>query len=139
MRFAVRLGIMSLCVIAMASCTNRDAGTPAPVAVAPPAAPPAPVDGTAATSTDAAEPGRKVYDAHGCGRCHATGTELSGKGKGKGPDLSHVGAKHNAEWIARHVREPQAHNAKSRMPKYPESKIGDADLKSLSEYLAALK
>jgi mono/diheme cytochrome c family protein len=60
-------------------------------------------------------------------------------GWGKGPDLSHVGAEHNADWIAEHVRDPQSHKPQSRMPKFPEAKINDADLKSLADYLAGLK
>jgi hypothetical protein len=78
--------------------------------------------------------GRKVFEAQKCTRCHATGG-----GRGRGPDLSHVGANRTADWISEHVRDPQSHNPRSRMPKYDESKISAEDLKALSEYLASLK
>jgi hypothetical protein len=60
-------------------------------------------------------------------------------GMGRGPSLAHVGANHDAEWIAAHVRDPKTHKADSRMPAYGEDKINAADLKKLSEYLASLK
>ncbi len=103
--------------------------------------------------------GRKVFDNNRCKQCHAT----SGLGNlapggppggppagppggpggppkmGGGPNLSTIGARHDADWIAAHVRDPQSHKPGSKMPKYPEGKINDADLKALADYLASLK
>jgi mono/diheme cytochrome c family protein len=63
-----------------------------------------------------------------------------GRGPG-GPSLAHVGSKpgRTAEWIAEHVRNPKAHNPRSRMPAFGEEKISEGDLAALGEYLASLK
>jgi hypothetical protein len=37
------------------------------------------------------------------------------------------------------VRDPKATKPNSRMPPQPESKISDADLRAVAEYLASLK
>lgn len=94
---------------------------------------------SSSSSTDSAsanDPGRKVFDANGCARCHSIG----GGGRGRAPELTHVGADptHTAQWIADHVKNPKTHNPNSRMPAY-EGKISDADLQALSTYLAGLK
>jgi mono/diheme cytochrome c family protein len=75
-----------------------------------------------------------MFDAH-CGKCHAAG---GSGGKGKGPDLSHIGGEHDAEWIAEHIRNPKAHKPNSRMPAF-DGKLTDEEIKSLSDYLVAMK
>ena len=80
-----------------------------------------------------ASPGQAVFTAQNCGKCHAL------NGVGKGMDLSKVGAKHDKAWIADHIRDPQKHNDKSTMPKYPEDKLSAKDLETVSEFLAGLK
>jgi mono/diheme cytochrome c family protein len=85
-----------------------------------------------------APPGRRVFDTNKCAQCHSMDDAgLPGKGKGRAPNLAKVGAKRSVEWIAEHVRNPKAHGGK--MKAYPESQINNADLKTLSEYLASLK
>jgi len=107
--------------------------------------------------------GRKVFDAHNCGRCHSTGGPPLGaggppvaggppgsggppKGGGKmgfprGPDLAAVGKDpaHTIEWLSEHIRNAKAHKADSRMPPFGEDKINGDDLRKLAEYLASLK
>jgi mono/diheme cytochrome c family protein len=86
--------------------------------------------------------GKKVYDSLDCSRCHSVGGFAGGGGqkKGRGPDLSRVGANptHTVEWLSDHVRNPRSHRPQSRMPGY-EEKISREDLRSLAEYLASLK
>jgi mono/diheme cytochrome c family protein len=115
---------------AIIGCIDRNSSKPAP-SPAPPSA-----------NADAGDvaPGRKVFDAHGCAKCHSIGEQAGAPPrKGKGPNLRHVGAEHAADWIAAHIRDPKSHKAESSMPKYTEDKIGDADLKALADYLASLK
>ena len=90
-------------------------------------------DGGVTASADA---GKGIFDKQGCGRCHALGAG----GSRNGPDLTHTGAdpSHTAQWIADQIKNPKSHNPSSRMPGY-EGRISDADLKTLSEYLAAQK
>jgi mono/diheme cytochrome c family protein len=87
--------------------------------------------------------GRKVFDDQNCARCHSLGSGGGGppgKGKrGQGPDLSRVGANHDAGWIMEHVRDPKSHRPNSRMPAYDARRISDADLRALGDYLAGLK
>lgn len=65
-----------------------------------------------------------------------------GGGRGgmrRGPDLAKVGTKHDAKWLMDHVRNPKSHKPESNMPAFDQSKLTDADLKSLGDYLASLK
>jgi cytochrome c oxidase subunit 2 len=79
--------------------------------------------------------GEQVFAANGCGNCHTVGTKIA---RG-GPDLSHVGAKGNSEqWLMDKIKNPQAANPRSRMPKY-EGRISEAEMKQLASYLISLK
>jgi mono/diheme cytochrome c family protein len=80
-----------------------------------------------------------LFDQH-CAKCHPSGGAADGgprKGM-KGPDLSQIGAEHDAEWIADHVRNPRTHKPQSRMPEF-ESKLKPEEIRALSEHLAAMK
>jgi mono/diheme cytochrome c family protein len=90
--------------------------------------------------------GRSVFEANNCARCHALGGDGGGNagaspmGRGRGPDLSQVGAdpEHTVEWLMEHVRDPRSHNPQSRMPAFG-GRIQAQDLRSLAVYLASLK
>lgn len=77
--------------------------------------------------------GASIFSAK-CGGCH----KMGGKGGGNAPDLSHVGGEKDAIAIAEYVKNPKSKNPGSRMPAF-EGKISDADMKTLSEYLASQK
>jgi mono/diheme cytochrome c family protein len=93
--------------------------------------------GSAATTASSGGDGKAIFDKTGCARCHSIG---AGGGSRSGPDLTHVGAdpSHTADWLAAKIKNPRASNPNSRMPSF-EGRISDADLKTLSEYLAAQK
>ena len=80
--------------------------------------------------------GKKIYDANGCGTCHA----ISGKGGAAGPILTATGAAsaHTQIWLAEQVSNPKAHNPNSTMPGYATS-IKGKDLTSLAVFLVSLK
>jgi cytochrome c551 len=86
--------------------------------------------GSSSSGSDASA-GRQIFNTN-CARCH----RLDG-GRGRGPDLSSIGSKRSADWIADHVRDPKSHNKNSGMPKF--DRMGDDDLKTLAGYLAGLK
>lgn len=90
----------------------------------------------AGASSGSASSGEALFNANGCGRCHA----LNGTGGGRGPDLTHVGAdpSHTAAWIADQIKNPKSHNPASRMPAY-QGRMSDPDIQTLSDYLAGLK
>jgi cbb3-type cytochrome oxidase cytochrome c subunit len=96
-----------------------------------PAPPPTPAAAPQPTSED---PGMKVFMANRCANCH----HLDNLGGGQAPDLTHVGARHDADWITAHVKDPQSQKPDSRMPKF-DGKISDADLAALAGTLAAHK
>ena len=86
---------------------------------------------------------RKVFEAN-CTRCHSTvaesGTAAAGPmGRPRGPNLAKVGAdpKHTRDWLIEHIRDPQAHNPESRMPKF--GKLKEEEVQALADYLASLK
>jgi len=80
--------------------------------------------------------GMKVYEANGCGGCHA----IDGKGGMTAPELTKIAAdsKHNMAWLEESIVNPKADHPDSTMPSYEESITGK-DLKSLVAYLASLK
>jgi mono/diheme cytochrome c family protein len=84
--------------------------------------------------------GGSVFDQN-CAKCHALGSDSGGgRGKGKGPDLSAVGADpaHTPAWIAEHIRNPKAHKPQSRMPSF-DGKLSDDEIRKLADDLAARK
>lgn len=102
------------------------------------AAPPPPKAGAALSTGMAALPpdlarGRAVYDAQGCSACHV----VKGTGTAAGPDLTRVGARREAGWLKRFVRDPAAVKRDSAMPPYAD--LPAEDLDALARYLASLK
>ncbi len=81
------------------------------------------------------EQGKKAFTEAGCSGCHRIG-DLGGI---VGPDLSHEGAAHTADWIVQQVRNPKSHEADGTMPACGKDRISDDQLKALAEYLASLK
>jgi mono/diheme cytochrome c family protein len=79
-----------------------------------------------------------------CAKCHTipgSAPPADGKGgRGKGPDLTRVGADstHTVDWIAEHIRNPKTHKPDSRMPSF-DGKLQPADIRALAEMLAAMK
>lgn len=74
--------------------------------------------------------GKAIFESKDCGNCH-------GPGK-RAPQLTHLGAEHDAAWIVAHVKNPKTHNPGSRMPAY-EGKMSESDLQAIGSYLASLK
>jgi mono/diheme cytochrome c family protein len=135
----------------------------APAAGPAPGAAPAPRPGPAAPGIGAGSPpvappagsldfaaGRLVFQAHNCGRCHALASAAPaggrapggrpGMGRGRGPDLSHVGRdpNHTPQWVMEFISDPTSKKPESRMPGYA-GKIKEDDLKALADFLASLK
>jgi len=90
---------------------------------------------------------RQIFQAN-CVLCHSIAGQLElGEGypnpaasSTPGPDLAKVGAdpEHSVEWLMRYIRNPKSVKPKSRMPPF-EGRITDENLKSLVEFLSALK
>jgi mono/diheme cytochrome c family protein len=97
----------------------------------------------AATPPTQVTSARPIFDQN-CAKCHALpGSTPSADGKGgrgKGPDLTRVGADstHTVDWIAEHIRNPKTHKPDSRMPSF-DGKLSPADIRALAEMLAAMK
>jgi nitric oxide reductase subunit C len=78
--------------------------------------------------------GQQLYQANGCSSCHA----INGIGGTSGPDLTRVGSRgKDAEWHAKHLKDPRSLVPGSAMPPY--GHLNDADLKELANYLVSLK
>jgi len=69
-----------------------------------------------------------------CVACHL----VDGEGGDTGPDLTHIGARRDAEAIQRIVTDPNDEYGDSMMPIYGSS-LGDAHIAALAGYLAARK
>ena len=86
-----------------------------------------------AAQGDAAK-GKTLYDnaPTKCATCH----RIDGKGGKLAPDLSNVGNRRDAAWLAKYLPDPKSINPKNVMPAV---KMSDADMKSLIAYLLSLK
>ncbi|MEK6235798.1 MAG: c-type cytochrome, partial [Planctomycetales bacterium] len=79
------------------------------------------------------EQGRLLYENHGCGACHgAAGWKLSAR---KGPELSDVGSRVTADWLATWLANPRHYRKTSAMP----AVLSDAaEIRDVAEYLSKL-
>jgi mono/diheme cytochrome c family protein len=76
--------------------------------------------------------GRRVFQDQGCYGCHtvgATGTAI-------GPDLSHIGARHNRSYLIGWLRDPSSQKPPAHMPKLT---LTDAEVQALAAYLGSLR
>ena len=76
--------------------------------------------------------GRRVFQDQGCYGCHtvgATGTPL-------GPDLSHIGAKHDRSYLIGWLRDPSSQKPTAHMPKLT---LTDGEVQALAAYLGSLR
>jgi len=76
--------------------------------------------------------GQAAFKNNGCYGCHVigrTGTPI-------GPDLSSVGRKYPAEYLARWLRDPSLQRPNAHMPAL---ELTDADIAALAAYLGALR
>lgn len=92
--------------------------------------------GMAAPGTDSGDPvkGKQVYlnSNPKCSLCHKIG-DSGGK---LGPDLSAVGAKRDAAWLAKYLPNPKTTDPKNKMPPV---KATGKDLEDLIAYMVSLK
>jgi mono/diheme cytochrome c family protein len=120
--------LCGMVLTAAVGCHKSESATPSPAPA------PGPVVGPPQPS------GPQGIFAQRCARCHGGVGGTAGAPKGKAPSLAKVGADpdHTAEWIAEHIRNPKAHSPQSSMPAFA-SQLSDEDIRSLAEFLAALK
>ena len=79
-----------------------------------------------------AQRGQKVFERSGCYSCHTVGRV----GTPLAPDLSRIGAKYPAEYLARWLRDPAAQRPHANMPAL---ELTDTDIQALAAYLATLQ
>jgi len=91
---------------------------------------------TAKTSAeDAPKDGKTIFTESKCTMCHSI-KALTIETKGKAPDLSLVGDKHNAEFITKFLKKEEKMNDKN----HPIAFKGEAkDLETLATWLESLK
>lgn len=92
----------------------------------------APIVNVPAVTSKSVIAGRVLYGKNGCVACHS----IHGKGGKLGPDLTHVGSKHDADWHMRHFKDPQAVSPGSIMPRLL---LQDKEIKELTDYMMSLK
>lgn len=78
-------------------------------------------------------PGAAIYAKLGCAACHV----IQDKGGTAGPDLTRVGAKRDAEWLKKFIRNPKAVKPASVMPGY--ANVPGEDMEAMAQYLAKLR
>ncbi len=75
-----------------------------------------------------AERGRTLFGESRCISCHT----IEGRGNGSAPELSGIGSKVNRRWLIAFLRDPQAFQTDTRMPRYNFSR---QDLLDVSQYM----
>jgi mono/diheme cytochrome c family protein len=74
-----------------------------------------------------------VFGRH-CASCHM----IDGEGGAVGPDLSRVGARHDAEWLKPWIAQPDAVDPAASMPAFGEY-LSEAEMTAIVNDLAARK
>jgi nitric oxide reductase subunit C len=77
--------------------------------------------------------GKNVYNQNRCDLCHRIG----GQGGIIGPDLSHVGAKRDTQWLSKLIKNPKSINPATQMPAYPQ--LSEDEVQALVSFLGGLK
>ena len=75
--------------------------------------------------------GAQVYEAQGCGNCHA----VNGVGAKLGPALNGLAARRNRAWVEKHFANPAAMSPGSIMPP---SEFSPTDMQAIVDYLFSL-
>jgi mono/diheme cytochrome c family protein len=78
------------------------------------------------------ERGEAAFKNNGCYGCHIIGKA----GTPIGPDLTQVGRKYPAEYLARWLRDPALQRPSAHMPAL---ELTDADVQALATYLGSLR
>jgi mono/diheme cytochrome c family protein len=76
--------------------------------------------------------GRRVFQDQGCYGCHTVGKT----GTPIGPDLSHIGTKHNRAYLIGWLRDPSSQKPTAHMAKL---KLTDSEVQALAAYLGSLR
>jgi len=76
--------------------------------------------------------GSRLFFDQGCHGCHVVGKA----GTPIGPNLSHVGAKYSAAYLARWLRDPQSQRPAAHMPQL---ELTEDQVLALAAYLASLR
>ena len=79
------------------------------------------------------QPAVAVYGRY-CSTCHT----LDGEGATVAPDLSHVGAKHDAKWLREWITDPPSVQFDATMPPFGD-RLTEAQMTAIVNYLAARK
>lgn len=82
--------------------------------------------------SDPVSKGNQVYQEKKCSSCHS----VQGKGGKAGGDLSHVGAKRDAQWLETFMKNPKAVKPDIAMPAF---KGNAEELNALVAYMLSLK
>jgi len=77
--------------------------------------------------------GEGLFKEQGCYGCHTVGKFGT---QGIAADLSHVGARHDAGYLTKWLKDPVSQKPTAHMPKIA---LSDAEAKALAAYLASLR
>ena len=85
--------------------------------------------------------GKSLFVDNRCGSCHYVSSLVIGKKPGDGatskaPDLSNVGNKYTADFMAKYLKKTEAINGRKHLASF---KGTDGDLSTLTKWLATLK
>src|SRR5262245_24624470 len=82
--------------------------------------------------TTQVQEGERLFREHGCYGCHRVGK----MGTPIAPDLSKVGAKHDAAYLRQWIKDPSSQRPTAHMPQI---KMSDAETRALAAFLSSLR
>jgi ubiquinol-cytochrome c reductase cytochrome b subunit len=124
-----RLSLMVLggsCVLLIGASMNEDSA----------AATVTPETGRPLSSVQRA--GRALYQAQGCGSCHAIGGKGGGS-KEDAPPLTDVGLKHSGAWLHSFLENPLRFHAETKMPSFGPPTLSHQEVEEITRYLVTLR
>ena len=83
-------------------------------------------------STTMVQQGTETFVAEGCHGCHTVGK----LGTPIGPDLSHVGARYDNDYLVRWLRDPMSVRPAAHMPQL---ELSETQIAALAAYLSSLR
>lgn len=82
--------------------------------------------------------GRELVAENHCTACHASPGEAMPELKAKAPSLEGIGARRQADWLAKWIADPKSLRPNSHMPKLLHGDTGAADAAAVASYLVSL-
>lgn len=84
--------------------------------------------------TTGQEAGKRLFQSQNCSSCH----QIVGTGGAVGPDLTHVGSRHDLAWLHEFIANPKSKSPEAKMPAFVPP-ITHQEVEWVAQYLSTLR